>query len=51
MVVIDVRSCLDSDYILKFKRNKFSDRLGARHKSKVRHQNAWLVYLFEITIF
>lgn len=36
MVVIDVRSGLDSDYILRFKRNRFSGRLGARQKSKVR---------------
>lgn len=34
MVVIDVRSGLDSDYILKFKRNRFSGRLGARHERK-----------------
>lgn len=49
-VVRDVRHGLDSGYILKLERGRFSGRLGEGIRIKMRHQNAWPVCLFEITV-
>lgn len=49
-IVIDVRSGLDSRYIQKLEKPRFSGRLVVRHKSKVRPQNAWPVHWLEIVV-
>lgn len=43
-IVIDVRSDLDPGYVWKIERTRFSGRLIARHKNRVRHQNTWSVF-------
>lgn len=49
-IVIDVRSDLDPGYVWKLERTRFSGRLIARHKNRVRHQNTWPVHLLEIAV-
>lgn len=50
IIVIYVRSDLDPGYVGKLERTRFSGRLIARHKNRVRHQNTWPVLLLEIAI-